>query len=375
MSHIKFFPIGDKNARIYKTTHDVVNQVWQELVMLRHLGKNSSLAAPKSIASWIDQGKTYYLDAVKCNWRTSGLLYYYSFLNLAKALLVGKRRFTYKLMNSTSSHHGLSAELQDIKNILDYKIKIYPPNARNCNNIFSNLYEVILKEKWPFSNSITITLNDIVGYCLEIYGELRALTSFHAATFPVQSMIRFRDNKVWFEMIVPKHFENHIEENLNTIDFQKYSINQIDDFDKQEWHHAFFRSGFDLSNITFIRTPPVMANTNDEETKEYNKITSEVLSAFYKYAYHPLAVSELAPYWLFVSDITLNNTKLHWHPIFSDYLFSFMLGNVLRYQPQLLSDDDSNYFLSEAWCNQSSIAVLNYFLMQFSKPPLIITRY
>lgn len=91
MGFIKNIPIGNKEYNDLETTCPPEVQLWQELVMLRHLNRPKGVFAKKASAAWVDQAKTYFMDACNSDWRTGGLLYYYSFLNLAKAYLAAKR--------------------------------------------------------------------------------------------------------------------------------------------------------------------------------------------------------------------------------------------------------------------------------------------
>ncbi|RIV34787.1 hypothetical protein D2V08_05250 [Flagellimonas lutimaris] len=59
------------------------------------------------------------MDAHNSNWRSSGLLYYYSFLNLAKALTVTSRFLRRNYLSTNSVFHGLSAQPQNINRIID----------------------------------------------------------------------------------------------------------------------------------------------------------------------------------------------------------------------------------------------------------------
>ena len=95
MGFIKYMPLGNKGPRDIFTTNLLEKQLWQELVMIRYMKNPKGINAKIASASWIDQAKTYFIDAYKSNWRSAGLLYYYSFLNLAKAFLTIKKVITY----------------------------------------------------------------------------------------------------------------------------------------------------------------------------------------------------------------------------------------------------------------------------------------
>ena len=84
--HLLFFLLTAKSENAPKkliTQNTFVEQAWQELIMLRHVKGQKHISSPKLIASWIDQAHIYYSDSTHSDWRSAGLLYYYSFLNLA----------------------------------------------------------------------------------------------------------------------------------------------------------------------------------------------------------------------------------------------------------------------------------------------------
>ncbi len=125
-----------------KTTNDLTQQIWKQIESLRYFPTKHKI--PKSISFWIDQARIYYLDATKIHWRSSGLLYYYSFLNLAKSLLVAKKVFSFKKLDIKSVYHGIHSDLQDISSIIDYKIVISPIKSTNGrDNVFSNFYQIV----------------------------------------------------------------------------------------------------------------------------------------------------------------------------------------------------------------------------------------
>jgi len=69
MAFIKCYPLGGKTFHDLMTTNAPEKQLWQELVMIRYLDRPRGISAKKSISPWIDQSKTYFLDACKADWR------------------------------------------------------------------------------------------------------------------------------------------------------------------------------------------------------------------------------------------------------------------------------------------------------------------
>jgi hypothetical protein len=329
--------------------------------MLRHL---KYLHARKATSPWVNQAKTYFLDAASSHWRSAGLLYYYSFLNLAKAFLVANRVSTYKKLDSTSVYHGLSAELQAPRLITDFELRIYPPIARGRDNIFSLLYQTVTKTSWPFRKEETIRIADVAGYCQDISIELKSLSGVKNEMMKAQSLLRFVGDEVWFEMIVPRSVATTVRRNV-AWPLDEVQPSSFTPLDRSDWLLSLHRTSQFLTSVVCLRGPK--AKKEDRGT-----IIREAKKHFEMHAFPTVFESEE---WRFVPKIELNGKKMFWHPLLSDYLFAFALSNILRYQPQILAPDSPNDFLAEAWCRQSAVSTLRQFLMLFTKPPLIVNCY
>ena len=187
MGFIKYIPFGRTRYADLTTTSRPEVQLWQELVMLRHLKRPTGISANKASAAWIDQAKTYFLDACGSDWRTAGLLYYYSFLNLSKAYLAAKRVVTASMMKSTSVYHGLSAEPQSPPRIIDFEIKVHPPLHGGKRNLFSTLCERLTCSPWRFNKTIIVRVSDVLPYCTDISAELYKFYSLRNSIIRTQS--------------------------------------------------------------------------------------------------------------------------------------------------------------------------------------------
>jgi len=189
MGFLVHLPLGAKHPRTLRTTNTLVSQLWQELVMLRHLKIPASHGAPGEVAPWIDQGRTYFFDASRSNWRSAGLLYYYSFLNLAKAYLIWKNRFTAAALSASPIYHGLNAESQRPAELIDFEFKIYPPNHGGRKNVFSTLYEEMTEKTWPFNTEVSVKLSWIASRCSDIASELDSLYNLEHKIIYIQSLM------------------------------------------------------------------------------------------------------------------------------------------------------------------------------------------
>lgn len=372
MMFIVYPPLGDKVPHDLKTSNDLVSQILQEFVMLRHVSSSKNVSAHKAIAPWIDQANIYFDDAMKSDWRSGGLLYYYSFLNFAKAYLAAKKIVTCKFLKTTSVYHGLSSIPQDITKLTDFEISIHPPTTqKKYKNVFSTLYEGVTMKKWPFKNNLTIKVKDIAGYCSDIGHELFSLFNISSQIIGIQSLIRFNKTEGWFEMVVPKMSAQVIKTHMIPWSLEELPFNKTTKEDYNDWLLAYPRTTEKMYNFVFLRSPKI----NLINESKFKPITDDATSRLNEFAIPTVYEQSESPHWLFIPKIQLSNQDIHWHPLLSDYLIAFVLSTILRYQPQLLSQGSSNSFLAEAWCNQSAITALRYFLMLFTNPPLRVETY
>ena len=138
--------------------------------------------------------------------------------------------------------------------------------------------------------------------------------------------------------------------------------------DKNIWHESHKREPFHLKNHSLIRFHQLPINAGNQDA-QYNVLCEFVSNLFEDYIV-PLPKTNYQTYlfqiWDFVPKINLGGTDLKWHPLLSNYLYSFMLSTVLRYHPHLFSQENKDTFISQAWCNQSAVSTLRYFLMKIS---------
>lgn len=369
MGFIQYFPIGDKQPRDLLTTNSPEKQLWQEIVMIRHLKNPKGINAKIATASWLDQAKVYFLDAHNSDWRSAGLLYYYSFLNLAKAYLVAKKAMTVGALKSSNIYHGLHAEPQTPNQVTDFEIKVHPSVTNNRINIFASFYEKLVNKPWPHNRIITIKVEDILPYCIEINTETENFYNISLNAIYAQSLLRAVGNSMWLELVVPTNKVAVVQSNINTVTFTTHSPNAMNNIDEKDWFDSYKRSGLSFRNSTFLRSQLFAFNTQNQNAV-MKRLFKTMNTAF---AGHILAVPVNRgdnSWWNLIPKITLANSSMYWHPLLSDYLMGFVLSTILRYHPHLFPPESKESFLAEAWCAQSAITSLRYFLMSLTTPPL-----
>jgi hypothetical protein len=367
MPFIKHIPYGNKIPSDVWTTCQKEIQIWQELTMLRHVTGTNAIYAREATSSYIDQAKIYFLDASKSNWRSSGLLYYYSFLNLAKAHLVTNRAISGQKLKSTSIYHGLTATPQNPTNIINFKIEIHPPGKNKNRNIFSHFYQKLVHQPWPFKNVISISISDVISYCDDISHEMFNFYNIQKDNIDILSLARKDNSNWWFEILIPDFKIPIIQSAIgHCIDSVK-KFDALSEVDKSDWlvaHNVTVNYFHNHSLVRINQLPYTSENENQVFAKLINDIKNHFNGFIIPTSSHTYGYSL---YWHFVPKLNLNGQSMKWHPLLSNYLFAFMLSSVLRYQPHLFRSDSRDAFIAEAWCNQSASSSLRYFLLELSK--------
>src|SRR3989344_957376 len=160
--------LGPRDIQPLSTSGSIDEELWTILEyysevesvgmgLLKRNGITNGLVrkrAFKHFQAYIRQAKTYYNSAKILPSRSSGLLYYYCFLNLAKAALMLKN----PSLGGKSINHGLT-----------YKIHNFPLEKQlvhlKQNGVFEKFYE------WYFGEKIKLTsfnIKSLLSYCSDI---------------------------------------------------------------------------------------------------------------------------------------------------------------------------------------------------------------
>jgi hypothetical protein len=368
MSFIKIYPFRKEYIDV-ASTNAPEKQLWQELVAIRFLHKPKNIHASKATAPWIDQAKIYFTDACKSDWRSSGLLYYYSFLNLAKAYLAAKRSASAKVLKSTSSYHGLSVDPQAPRKITDFELRIHPPVFKGKHNVFAKFYEIFMGAKWPHTQEITVKLSDVLPYCRELTTEISNFYGIETYIIYAYSLLRDNGSAAWFEMLVSADKQAIIQGQVTRMQLSSINAASFNHADKSDWLTAYGLTMQDLRGSVFLRSPAAAYNTQNKGSIT-TQVKKTVLDSFGDYALPTPTSSSTSEFWQFIPKINMGGSQIMWHPFLSDYLIAFVLSTILRYHPHLLKPNSQDSYLAEAWCAQSAITALRYYLMSLTAPSI-----
>jgi hypothetical protein len=373
MGFLIYVPIDGYLPQEYKTTNDLTDQILQEFECLRYIKKNAY--SQKTITSCIDQAIIYYRDAIKVNWRSSGLLYYYSFLNFAKAYIAAKKTIRSTSLNTTSLLHGITAKsTQNVSNIMDYEIRICPPATNGSINIFSSFYESVTKMKWPFTHDIFIKISEIIKYSEDISAELFSLFHLMSATVEMRSILIDDGSSMWLDFLVPNNTESLFTNQINQMPLSIVKYNNLEAIEKNNWIISYPQiTG--TSIVWVILKSEKLQYSAETRKRKISDLQSKGIQHFGNNYIPIVTKTESNSQWLFCSDLSTNSTNIKWHPLFSNYLIAFALSSILRYQPHLIDNEAKSGFIMKAWCNQSAIRTLQYLLTIFTSPSVRVIKF
>jgi hypothetical protein len=368
MSYFKGMVFGLKPTTYVLSTNEPVDQAWQQLVLLRHVSASDRVFKNEAHKALVDQAKIYFLDARKSNWRSGGLLYYYSYLNLAKAVLFSKGIYGESIVRSASLLHGLSTKPQSTNEIPEFELTIHPKSSGATYNVFAALYEAITGTPWPFEERLTIQIGVVMPYCTEISLETKDFYGMEARFAGCQSLYRTSrtEGLCWYEFLVPRSCVAWVVSDVGADVLGEADMTELD---RDIWLTAYGTTNATLSRLTLVRSQ--MRPYDERSAVEVFRDVVESLRP------HAVPLVEFPPEienWLFVRKLDLKGKSLFWHPLLSDYLFSYVLSTILRYYPHLMATNGRDAYISEAWCKQGAEVALRYFLLEFTTPGIIVRK-
>ena len=356
MKFFKYCPVPQT-----ETLHSTQSKhlfLWHEFEKLNFI-ENITESEP-----YIKQANIYFADAWNSSWRSAGLLYYYSFLNLAKAYLAKKNPENFR--QNQNQIHGLSGSGNDsINSLIDFKISIKKPTNRN---IFTQLYNEVTGEDWPHKNDVTVTVADLLKSIWDLGSESKNLFGIKNQLYEIHSILRTKNNQIWFEMLCSNEASKEIIKNLTTIKLTK--AKKLEEEDLNVWYESMNIDPITLSQNTRLRSPKREVS-DITKFDELGKLSSDIYESFREYA--KISILEMKnPHWFYLPKQNIGGKFIKWSPLLSNYLFSFAVGDILRYKPQLLSEKSKDNFLVESWVRQVPITVVQEFLLIYPDIGILI---
>jgi hypothetical protein len=183
---------------------DVVDEIWSAICYFAEVpdaGKDllSSRGVPKdqvddafiSLQSLLRQARAFYSSAREASWRSSPLIYYYSFLNLVKALICLK--WPDRIRNRIS--HGLSHQLKD--GALEMQTVSVVEGG-----VFPVLYELLTQRKIPGGTAFDVL--SLLSYCTDVTAELETVKGTKIRTLHGKSRLQVTDDDAYATLAIAR---------------------------------------------------------------------------------------------------------------------------------------------------------------------------
>jgi len=286
----------------------------------------------KHFQAHVRQAKNYYFAAKTLHPRSSGLLYYYCFLNLAKAALAIK----HPQRAGKKIHHGI-----------EYVVRYSPFNTQVIKTKTDGVFPLLFE--WMFEESIapqTFSIQALLNYCSDITYQCQISGIQDKKLIPVYllSLIENNNKTGWpllgfsNESVVLK-YTNSVQPILNN--FEKVSVTQ---------HAAREMLGIDASehsSLTFLQGKNVYPWLLDQYPPLL-ECRSEV-STVTKKIYQPNYFDSSDFYFSLPYAV---NRQTRMDETLAIYLVMFYISNLVRYNPRYL---ESLLSKRESWLIDSFI--------------------
>jgi len=239
-------------------------------------------------------------------------------------------------------------------------------HGEEVKNVFAAFYHSLTGSSWPFEKEITIEIGNVLPYCEQISVEILDFYDIPEKNIRCMSLVRPCQpkpgaNQQVYEFVFPKKSELLVQHEVPSSLFIIVDSKTLTESDRDVWFDAY---GFELNDRwTLLRSSP----------RDYQEAFNDIHQALQHYVI-PHPVYPEGNTWTFVPKINICDKALFWHPLLSDYLFSYVISIILRYYPHLVPNNENAAYIAEAWCKQSAQMALRYFLLEFTDPGLIILR-
>jgi len=333
-SSIKHMISLDVASRVLCFYHNITNQRLRKKV-----AANMKL--------YIQHAFEFYEAAHDAKANTAPLFYYYSFLNLAKALC--EIRYPKFHTKPESYRHGLSWR-PNTKYLVNMEVESVSVSTRG---VWHALWEAIEGERCTVANPAKLSVRELFGLCfgtsIEFTRAYNRLISLVDLVDP-DILIDEPETQIWLRFSVNRYELRQLRISrhklLNLITYKTSNYKQVQSSDKDLWT-------FELEHTKQIprKYKEPLFNIVQPEIQKLNLFTR----LDFEELTYAIPIQTRLP-------ITLSQLMVL-------YTLTFWLGSLVRYDPHSLSElQDSEYWLLiDGFMNQCRIWLLELFEWQFYK--------
>lgn len=308
--------------------------------------------------AYVRQAKNYYYSAKTLSPRSSGLLFYYCFLNLAKAAIVIKE----PSIGGKRISHGISYKIENNSKFSEQGVKVL------SDGIFPKLYS------WYFGKKIkptTLKIPILLNYCTDINYQCRMAGLYKTKILYSRYVhcVNKNQKKSWSLLAIP--------EASILLKYPKSTKGIIDNYEKvnvpqQNCRELFNLSALEQSHFIFLQSKeiPWMSDNIPAELEvrsETLKLLSEVFQTYYYDDKRADFVISL-PY--------LPNKQIRMDEPIAIYLIMFYLSSLVRYNPQYLEGllNKKEVWLIDSFVKSCSTTFLRIMVSRIVGTDYIIDR-
>lgn len=327
-------PIDDE-LWILLEYYSEVEEVGQKYLLSQGIPKRQVKQTYKYFQSFVRQSKTYYLSAKNLHPRSAGLLYYYCFLNLAKAALVQKN----PQIGKTRTGHGVSCLPKDFSKLKSQTVKILDDDG-----VFQKMYD------WYFGTPIkkqSLNIKELLNYCSDIsyQCQIAGIGSGKLEPCLYVHLVNKNDKTGWILLGIPgfnnvKKYSSSLQEFYR--EFEKVEVPE------HQAREFFKMDNLNLSNFTFFQGKKAIPWMGDNipPTLECHDLMKKTLGKLLQTNYFENNFD------FYLSLPYKANRQLQMDETIAIYLIMFYISNLVRYNPAYLEELLSK---KEAWVIESFI--------------------
>lgn len=325
--------LSNRKAQDLKTSREIDDELWSildfyseidsfGLEFIKNLGIKNSLKQKrlhKHFQAHIRQAKGYYYSAKVLPIRSSPLLYYYSFMNLAMAILVIQQ----PSIIDKKLTHGLSYNI---------KTNLYLPFKKQSINVFPKGVFPMLYN-WYFNHNLTIkkfNISSLFNYCTDIMYEcLIAGIQETKILFCKYSNCIDKVNKTAWSLLAISYANEILNYPKTFKDFISY-FEKVD-MDQLNFKEIFDINTLDKKNFDFFQGPTKQwISDNFPPLNEVNQETLKILENVFQFNYFK------QDYDLIIALPYKINKQVQLDETLAIYSIMFYLSNIIRYKPNYI---------------------------------------
>lgn len=325
----------DEEFWILLEYYSEVEEVGQKHLLSQGIPKRQVKQTFKHFQSFTRQAKTYYISAKNLNPRSAGLLYYYCFLNLTKALLVQK----YPQIGRTKTGHGISCLPKDFSKLKKQTVRVLDDGG-----VFQKLYDLYFGT--PIKKQF-LNVQELLNYCSDISYQCQIAGIAHSKLQPClyAHLVNKNEKTGWILIGIPGF--NDVKKYSSSLQEFNIQFEQVE-VPEHEAREFFKMDKLNLTNFTFFqgkKAIPWMGG-NIPPTLECHDLMKKTLGKLLQTNYFDNDFD------FYLSLPYKTNRQIQMDETIAIYLIMFYISNLVRYNPAYLEELLSK---KEAWLIESFI--------------------